>query len=437
VVFGLAPALFTRVNVAATLASGGRSASASPRERRARHALVVAQIMTAFVLVFGAGLFLNSFVRLTQVPLGFDPANRFTLGVTLTGSAYATPPSVLAFSRDLLERIEAMPGVARAAVTTSVPLGSGPLALFGKAGAPAPAPGEEQRSIARAVGPGYFDTVGIRRLAGRDFTDRDVAGSTPVVIINEAIARRVFEDSNPIGQSIALLPGSRTPWLGPATFEIVGVVGSVKDVGINEVEFFNLYLPFAQRAVSPLQIVVQSAVPVDQLIDRARRTVLEVDPNLPLPGVMTMAARVEQAFRGDRFHLLLIAAFALTALVLAAISIYAAMAYATEQRTPEFGLRLALGARPSGILGLALKQAVTLGVLGTALGLAAAIAIARVIGDALYLVPRSHQGLIYGVTTTDPLTLAVACAVLLTVAVAAGLLPARRAAAVDPATALR
>jgi ABC-type antimicrobial peptide transport system permease subunit len=318
-----------------------------------------------------------------------------------------------------------------------VPLGSGPLALFGVGGAPPPAPGEEHRSIARAVTPGYFDAVGMRRIAGRDFTDRDVAGGTPVVIINEAVARRLFKDGNPIGQSIALLSGSRTPWLTPATLEIVGVVGNVKDVGLNEVEFFNLYLPFAQRPVSPLQVVVQTAVPVDQLTDRARRTVLEVDPNLPLPGVMTMAARVDEALRGDRFHLLLIGAFALTAVVLAAISIYATMAYATEQRTPEFGLRLALGARPSGILGLALRQAVTLGVMGTALGLGAALAIARAIGDALYLVPRSHNGLIYGVTTSDPLTLAIACAVLLAVAVAAGVLPARRAAAVDPATALR
>jgi ABC-type antimicrobial peptide transport system permease subunit len=150
-----------------------------------------------------------------------------------------------------------------------------------------------------------------------------------------------------------------------------------------------------------------------------------------------MGARVDAAFRGDRFHLLLIGVFALTALALAAISIYAAMAHAAEQRSREFGLRLALGAQPSGIFGLALGQAFTLGVLGTSFGLIATLAIARALGDALYLVPRAHNGVIYGVTTTDLPTLVAAALVLVAVALLAGLIPARRVSAVDPAIALR
>ena len=435
--FGLAPAMFRRVDLSSTLAAGARAVAGSRRQRRARHALVAGEIMTAFVLVFGAGLFLTSFVRLMGVPLGFDPVNRFTMGIALTGSRYADSRATLDFSTQLLERARAIPGVAAVAVATSVPLDSGPLALFGVGGRPRPATGEEHRAVARAVSPGYFEALAIPRRAGREFTDEDVEGSPRVVIINESLARRVFAGENPVGRELMLLPGSRTAWLKVGTLQIVGVVSSTKDVRINEVDFNNIYLPFAQQPVTPMQLVVKASVPPAALVDPVRQAVLALDRDLPVLGVRTMAQRVHEAFREDRFHLLLIGSFALVAIVLAAGGVYAAMAYAVQQRTAEFGLRLALGARPSGILSLALGQSVRLGLAGTVLGLGLCLALARMLGDALYLVERSHNGLIYGVTTTDPVTLGYACAVIAGVTVIAGIVPARRAMRVDPVVALR
>ena len=435
--FGLAPAMFRRVDLSSTLAAGARAVAGSRRQRRARHALVVGEIMTAFVLVFGAGLFLTSFLRLTRVPLGFDPANRFTMGIPLTGSRYADSRATLDFSTQLLERVRAIPGVATAAVATSVPLDSGPLALFAVGGRPRPATGSEHRAVARAVSPGYFGALAMPRLAGREFTDQDVEGSPRVAIINASLARRVFGGENPVGRELTLLPGSRTAWLKVGTLQIVGVVSSIKDVRINEVDFNNIYLPFAQQPVTPMQLVVKASVPPAALVDPVRQAVLAVDRDLPVLGVRTMAQRVHEAFREDRFHLLLIGTFALVAIVLASVGVYAAMAHAVQQRTAEFGLRLALGARRSGILSLALGQSMRLGLAGTVLGLAVSLALARVLGDALYLVERSHNGLIYGVTTTDPVALACTSAVIAGVAVIAGIVPARRAMRIDPVVALR
>ena len=215
------------------------------------------------------------------------------------------------------------------------------------------------------------------------------------------------------------------------------MVANIKDVGINEVAFGNLYLPFAQQPVSGMQLVVKASVPAAGVVDPVRQAVLAVDRDLPVLGVKTMAARVDDAFRGERFHLLLIGAFALVAIVLASIGVYAAMSYAVQQRTSEFGVRLALGARRSGILALAVGQSIRLGLIGTLLGAGASLALARILGNALYLVEREHNGLIYGVTTTDPVTLGCACAVLMGVAAVAGLAPARRAMQVDPIVALR
>ena len=435
-VFGLAPAFLTRADLSTLLASGGRDVAGSRLQRRVRHALVVGEVMTTFVLVFGAGLFLNSFYQLTRVPLGFDPADRFTIGVALSGPRYSEPRAILDFSRELLEQTTAIPGVAAAVVATSVPLQSGPLALFGIGGRPLPAAGSEHRAVARSVSPGFFDALSIRTLAGRDFTAEDATGSARVVIVNESLARKFFAGESAVGQEIRLLPGSRTAWLRPASLHIVGVVSNIKDVLINEVEFNNLYVPFAQQPVSPVQLVVKTAVPVATTVDSVRRAILAVDRELPVLAVTTMPQRVDEAFRGDRFHLWLIGTFALAAMVLASVGVYAAMAYSVQQRTAEFGLRLALGAQRWEVLLLALGQAMRLGLAGIALGLGLSLVLARLLGNALYLVPTEHLGLIYGVTTTDPLTLACTCLTLAGVATIAGLVPARRAMRVDPMIAL-
>jgi putative ABC transport system permease protein len=437
IVFGLAPAFVaTRRDLSAMLAQGGRTMSGSPAERRARHGLVVAEVTMALVLLVGAGLFLNSFVRLTRMPLGFDPQDRLTMRIAIAGTAYADPRQIVAFSERLIAEVRAVPGVRDAAVGTSVPLDSVASSRFTVAGRPRPAAGEEPRGLVRAISPDYLRTLGIRLVAGRNFTAQDVDGGPAVALINEHLARRFFAGGNPVGQQLVLLRGG-TPWVGSGSVQIAGVVSNVKDVGMNEVDFNDIYLPFAQTPAPSIQLIVSTAVPVEGVVDSVRRVVLAADPNLPVTAVKTMAQRADDALRSDRFHLLLIGAFAALAIGLASVGIFGVMACAIEQRTREFGVRLALGADRLGILLLALGQSARLGVAGTLLGLGLSLALARLLGDALYLVQGKHEGLLYGVSTTDPVTLLCACAGLLGVAGLAGLIPARRATRVDPIVALR
>jgi putative ABC transport system permease protein len=357
--------------------------------------------------------------------------------IPIAGARYADPRQTVSFAERLIEQIRAVPGVREAAVGTSVPLGSGASARFMVADRPRPAAGEEPRGLIRAISPEYFRTLGIRLVAGRDFTVRDVDGAPRVALINEHLARRFFAGENPVGKELVLLRGASSSWVKAGAARIVGVMSNIKDVGMNEVDFNDIYFPFAQTPAPSIELIVNTGVPAEGVVDSVRRTVFAVDPNLPVTGITTMAKRAEDALRGNRFHLLLIGAFAALAIVLAAVGIFGALAYAIEQRTQEFGVRLALGAGRISILALALGQSARLGFAGTALGLGLSLALARLLGDALYLVQGKHDGLIYGVSTTDPLTLTCACAGLIGVAALAGLIPARRATRVDPIVALR
>jgi predicted permease len=433
--FGLAPALFTRVDARATLLPGSRTLGGVRSQRRVRHALVISQVSLALVLVFGAGLFFNSFNRLANQPLGFAPDDRFMMGIVLTGPRYAQPEDYLMFADRLRDAVGGIAGVARAAVATSAPLGSGTTGRFIAGGRPA-ADATDYRYLLRAVTPEYFDLFSIRRLAGRGFTDRDERGSTRVAIINQTLARRVFGDDDPVGREIVLLPGGAR-WVATGPLLIVGVVANSKELGMNEVPFNGLYVPFAQMPSPSFQLAAQSAVPSSQVADTVRRAVLDLDRDLPVVAVRTMNERVAEALKGDRFNLMLIGSFAVVALLLAFVAIYAAMSYAVEQRTAEFGLRLALGAPRRSVLGLALGSSLSLGTIGTALGLGVVFLLARLIGDGLYLVERQHEGLLYGITTTDSATMAFACAALISIAALAGVPPAHRAMRIDPAGVLR
>lgn len=438
IVFGLAPAFVaTRRDLSAMLAQAGRTITGSPAERRARHGLVIAEVTMALVLLFGAGLFLNSFVRLTRLPLGFDPQDRLTMRIAIAGARYTDPRQIVRFSERLVEQVRAVPGVREATVGSTVPLESDAGVRFVLADRPQPAAGEEPRGLLRAIGPDYLRTLGIRLVAGRDFTGEDVDGAPRVALINEHLARRFFAGESPVGKELVVLRRGGSLWVKGGSAQIVGVVSNIKDVGMNEVDFNDIYLPFAQSPAPSIQLIVSTGVPAEGVVDSVRRAVLASDPNLPVTGITTMAQRVDNALRSDRFHLLVIGAFASLAIVLASIGIFGAMAYAIEQRTREFGIRLALGADRNGILALALGQSARLGLAGTALGLGLSLALARLLGDALYLVQGKHDGLIYGVSTTDPLTLMCACAGLVGVAALAGLIPARRATRVDPIVALR
>jgi putative ABC transport system permease protein len=369
--------------------------------------------------------------------VGFDPRDRLSVTVPLIGARYEDPRAVVELSRRLLDEARSVPGVLTASVASSVPLASGPSIDFTPGDRPLPAAGEEPRAIVRAVTPEFFRTFGIRQLSGRDFTSSDVEGSPRVALINETLARRFFADRDPIGREILILPGARGPWVKRGRVQIVGVVANIKDVGVHEVDFNNIYLPFAQSPPNGVQLGISAAVPPSTIADSVRQAVVAADPELAVLGIATMTERVSDALRSNRFNLFLIGTFAAVALVLAAVGIYGVMSYSIQQRTPEFGLRLALGASKAGILALALGQSLRLGLAGAVFGLALAVVIARVLGNALYLVQGEHEGLIYGVTTTDPLTLAGAAIAIAAMAVLAGLTPARRAMSVDPIVALR
>ena len=435
--FGLAPAVLTsRRDLSGVMAQGGRTVAASPAQRRSRHALVIAEVAMALVLLVGAGLFVNSFVRLTRVPLGFDPQNRLAMRVSAIGPRYVDRRQVLQLAQNLIDRARAVPGVTGAVVGSSGPLGSGPLLRFVANDRIRPAAGEEPRAIVRSVTPGYFHLLGIRIVAGREFTPEDRDGAPRVAAINETLARSVFAGENPIGREVELLK-STTPWVRVGPVQIVAIVSNIKEVGINEVDFNSLYLPLAQSPPSSIQLIATTAIPPATVAAPLRAQLLAVDPDLPVGSVTTMAQLVDEAFQSDRFHLLLIGAFALLAVVMAAVGVYGAMSYTMQQRTQEFGVRVALGASRRTIFSLALGQAARLGAAGTAIGLGLSLLLARMLGNALYLVPREHNGLIYGVSTTDPPTLMFACGLLLIVAAVAGYFPARRATRIDPMVALR
>jgi len=214
-------------------------------------------------------------------------------------------------------------------------------------------------------------------------------------------------------------------------------VPNTKDVGLNEVEFGNVYVPFAQAPAASHEVLVKTALPAGPIVDAIRRAVAGLDPALPVTRFQTLEARVDASLRADRFNLLLIGSFALVGIVLAAVGIYGAMACAVRERTREFGVRLALGQPPRALIRSTLWQSARLGLAGSALGLVLVFTIARMLGNALYLVRGSHNGLLYGVTTTDPLAIAVGAIVLIAIAAIAGLFPAREATRVDPLIALR
>jgi predicted permease len=438
ILLSLAPIFFTRrIHLNVMLGQGGRTGT-SPRQIRARNALLVAQLTLTLVLVTAAGLFVQSFIRLIDAPLGFDPKDRLSVKMTLSGSRYAGDEPVRRFADQLLERVRAIPGVESAAIDSSSPLDSGPLVRLNAADKPSPPPGDEARAIVRSISPDYFRALGMRLTAGRAFSAADTSSAPRVAIVNEYLASRLFPGRNAVGQHLDLVPGARTPWTRrPGLVLVVGVVPNIKDVGINEVEFGNLYLPFSQAPAPAIEVLAKTSLPPGAIADVIRRAMAAIDPALPVARMETLDSRVSATLKGDRFNLMLIGAFAVIGIVLATVGIYGAMACAVRERTREFGVRLALGQPPRALVRSTLWQSARLGLAGAALGLALVFILARLLGNALYLVRGSHNGILYGVTTTDPIAIATAAILLVSIATLAGVLPAREATRVDPLIALR
>jgi hypothetical protein len=274
-------------------------------------------------------------------------------------------------------------------------------------------------------------------LRGRGIGPEDTATSPPVVVINENLARRYFGSVNPVGYQLMLELKSDKGEKQKQLAEIVGVARNVHEIGINEVEFDSVYIPFAQHPESEAYLAVRTnAEPVD-MTRVLRKEIASLDPTLPVYGLPTMQERIRKSIGGDRFNTAVIATLGGFALLLALLGIFAVIAYAVSQRVHEIGIRMALGATSSDVLGWIVGRSGRLVLSGVGLGIVATLVISKLLGDALYLVPQKHEGMLYGVTLQDPLTLAAAAVLLAITALAASYAPARRATKVDPMEALR
>ncbi|HKY29132.1 MAG TPA: ABC transporter permease [Pyrinomonadaceae bacterium] len=421
VLFGLAPALgVSRVGLAEALKEGGRSGS-GVRSGRARNLLVVAEVALALVLLVGAGLLVRTLVRLQNVPLGFDPRNVLTM--TVAKSPTGGPEQTGEFFRQLTERIRALPGVVNASVTWQLPLSgasaSSSLHIEGQPDKPENIP----TGVIHSAGPGYFRTMGIPLLKGRDFTDHDDMKSAPVIIVNETLAKRFFPGGDALGKRI--LPGYNATGKYQMR-EIVAVVGDVKHQGLRGDVAPEFYYAQAQMPVNSLTLVVRTAGEPHALVSSVRKEVQAMDANAPVYGVVTAEEYLSRSLASTRFNMTLLAAFAAVALLLTAVGLYGVISFSVSQSTHEIGIRIALGAQTSDVLKLVIGQGMVLTFAGVAAGLAAA-----------YWMTRLMSSLLFGVRATDSVTFAGVSLLLLAVAALACYVPARRASKVDPVVALR
>ncbi|MGH9852559.1 MAG: ABC transporter permease, partial [Blastocatellia bacterium] len=420
VVFGLAPALqSSKVDVQTTLKEGG-SAGESRQSNWLRSLLVVAEVAAAFVLLIGAGLMIKSFLNLQRVDAGLRPESVLTMSVTLPDSKYQTPQSREPFFRKLLERVSTLPGVEAAGVINLLPMQNwgwnSDFQIEGRTPFP---PGKAPLVENRTVTPDYFRAMGIPLVAGRFLTEQDNAQSERVTLINQTFARRFFANEDPIGKRINVGGGGWTT--------IVGVVGDVKQAGLADSVRVEHYSPHAQVQISnTMALVVRASSDPTALASAIRSETQAIDPAQPVFNVKTMETVIAESVSDRRLNMVLLGVFSGLALLLAVIGIYSVMSYTVTQSTRELGIRMALGAQARDVLKLVVGQGIALAAIGMVIGLIAAFALTRLM-----------KTLLFGVGATDPLTFACVSALLIVVALAACVIPARRATKVDPMVALR
>jgi len=429
IIFGAFPAIHATRGLSGALKESGRGAVATRGGARMRNALVVAELALALTLLVGAGLLMRSFLRLQAVSPGFHPDHVLTFNVTLPNARYADDPPRVAFFDQLLPKLAALPGVRAVGAVMGVPLVGLQFSLsFKVEGRPPVPPAEEPSMQIRVASPGYFQTIGIPVKRGRAFTDDDRPGTQQVVVITESAAKQFFPNEDPIGKTITLGWG-KTNKAGvhqAAGGRIVGIVGDVKDAGLNEPNAPQLYMPLRQWPIGWMSIVMKTAVPPESLTQATRAVVYSIDPDLPSSNVSTLDHIVARSISQPRFYMLMLGTFAALALTLAAIGIFGVLSCAVSQRTREIGIRMALGAQERLVVRLIVRQAMMLVAGGLVCGTAAALFLSRTMTNMLFLVDP-----------TDPVTFAAVAAVLSGVAMLASYLPARRATRVDPIIALR
>ncbi|MBO0799866.1 MAG: ABC transporter permease, partial [Blastocatellia bacterium] len=421
IIFGLAPALqASRFNLNYGLRESGRS-GAGASGRHMRNVLVVAEIALALVLLAGAGLMMKSFWRLQSVNPGFSPEGVLTLRLMLPFTTHPKNRERAVFFRNVLERLRSLPDVAAAGAVSRIPMapGNNSSTMTGESSV-AQQDGPQGETEIRWAAPGYFQTMGISLLRGRDFNDADAEGTLPVAIVDESFARHFYPNEDAIGKRVKRGgPRSTNTWN-----TIVGVVRSIRNQRLDIASLPQAYFPVFQEADNMYNLsfaVRTSGSEPAALAQNVRSAVLEVDRNQPVYDVKPLRQIVFDSIALRRLALLLLSVFAVVALALAAAGIYGVMAYAVTQRTQEIGIRMALGARMNDVLKLVIGQGMKLALAGVALGAAASLALTRMM-----------KSLLFGVSATDPLTFTAISLLLALVTLLACWIPARRATRVDP-----
>ena len=431
VISGIFPAFhLTRTNTSQALKQGLGRTDSDSSGNRTRSALVVIEVALSLILLIGAGLMVRSFENLRQVSPGFESQGVLTATAAISRDKFPQPALESNFVREVLERVRALPGTVTAGAVDDIPLGMNgshqPIAIEGRPVVPMSEQPEVDVSI---ITPGYTSALRIPVLRGRDFDDTDTSGRPATILISQSLARQFWPNEDPIGKHITL-----TFFPGIAR-EIVGVVGDVKADGLDQTRpAAALYLPLDQITPPagerwgsfPMTFVVRTKANPASIAPAVTNTLREIDRDIPVTDVQTMDAYVASSLSQPHLNLLLLAAFAILALVLAALGIYSVLSYSVKRRVQEIGIRLALGASLRDVLHMIVLEGMRPAFLGVGIGIAGALALARVMSS-----------LIYGIKPTDPLTFLSVAVLLAMVAICASLVPAYRAAKVDPMVALR
>ena len=427
VVFGVAPALeLSRPDLNRALKEGGRTGTVGRARQRFRDSLAVGQLALSVVLLIGAALLMRSFVQLRRIDLGFSPERALTVRLSLPSASYATPQSVIDFYSTLRHQLMELPGVRSVGATRLLPLtgtiGDWSITLEGRVRAP----GENPNGDWQVVTPGYFESMGVKLVRGRFIADADRADVPLVAVINETMARRYWPGEDAIGKRFHINSNDQ-PWI-----TIVGIIGQIRHNAVTETPRAEMYVPHAQwqaaGAGTPrsMAFVIRTTGDPLAVLGYVRQTVRSLDPNLPLSDIRTLERVADDSFSQARFTTLLLGLFAGLALTLAAIGIYGVISLLVTRRRQEIGIRIALGARPASILGMVLRRGLVLAVVGVVVGVGSSLLLTRVLTSFLY-----------GVSRFDAATFAGVPILLAAVALLACLIPASRAATVNPVVALR
>jgi predicted permease len=429
VLFGLAPALQgSKTDVNGPLKEGSLTTTLEVGRRRLRNGLVVCEVALAVLLMTGAGLLIHSFVNMLNVDLGFNPRHLLVSYLELPTYKYKTDIQKYDFFHELLGRVRALPGVPTAGFGDALPLEiDGPSFLFVPEGQPRPPAGQEPTANIAPVSQGYFKTLGIPLLAGRNFAPTDLPSSTPVAVVNKALAKRYFGRTNPLGQRLTILSnvyGGSNEKVNTA-LQIVGVVGDYMSYDLRK-NYPRVFIPYSQAPRNGAVLMVQSTLPEGALIPEIRRAVWSIDKEQPLEHISTGEHLVDETLGFYRFPMTVVWIFASLALILAAVGIFGVISYSVSQRTHEMAIRMALGAQRGDVMRLVVGEGLRFTLAGLVLGIAAALVLGQLIASFLY-----------GVQASDPLTFLSVGLLMVGVAVLAAFIPARRATRVDPTVALR